>query len=339
MPAGRYVAYPLSNPDMRLETLTDSNGHYRFNGLTLDEWIFEVEHQIGWKPINTDFVKVPVAPGKQCTQVPIFRNQSPRGCIEGYKRDDLQVGLPGWNVSLQPAGGGKYVHAETDGTGYFRFDNLPVGKYEVWEETQAGWTALTPTRQTIEIEPSDEYVCETVEFINQQIERDICIDGYKIDKVGKVGLPGMLVTAKNTSTGETMEVKTDGIGYFRFSELQPGKYEVSVTEPDGWEAVGPSKQVVMVEWPPKLQCTSVKFYDRQTHAKPAPITTTATATDAEQKPMVCATWYVIKSGDTLAKIAGSQKVTLPPRSWPPTRSRTPTSSSRGRRFASRNERR
>jgi len=303
----KVAAYPLSNPDMRLETLTDTNGRYRFNGLTLDDWIFEVEHQTGWKPINTDFVKVPIEAGKQCTQVPIFRNQSPRGCIEGYKRDDLEVGLPGWNISLQPkddgkykhaATDGKYMHAETDGTGYFRFDNLPAGKYDVWEEMQGGWTALTPTRVSVEIEPSDEYACETVEFINQQIPRDICIDGYKLDQNGGSGLPGVTVTAKNMDTRESLEVETDGLGYFRFSELTPGKYEVSVKEPKGWVAVGPTMQVVKVDWPPKDQCTTVKFYDRQKEAKPEP-------------PVHgCIDWHTVKSGDTLARIAGHYKVSV-----------------------------
>jgi LysM repeat protein/uncharacterized surface anchored protein len=301
------VAYPVSSPDMRLETTTDSHGRYRFNGLTLGDWIFEVKPQTGWKPINTDFVRVPIEAGKQCTQVPIFRNQSPRGCIEGYKRDDLQVGLPGWNISLQPVDGGKYVHAETDGTGYFRFDNLPVGKYDVWEDMQPGWTALTPTRQTIEIVANDEYVCETVEFINQQVERDICIDGYKLDEYGNVGLAGVAVTAVNKSTGDAMEVNTDGLGYFRFSELTPGKYEVSVTEPEGWVTVGPSTQVVTVDWPPKLHCTTVKFYDKQAHPKPdgKPVKPETRPTDWETGPTKgCADWYVVASGDTLAKIAG-----------------------------------
>jgi hypothetical protein len=62
----KVTAYPLSNPDMALETLTDSTGRYRFNGLTLEDWVFEVEHQTGWKPINTDFVKIPIEAGKQC---------------------------------------------------------------------------------------------------------------------------------------------------------------------------------------------------------------------------------------------------------------------------------
>jgi len=300
----KVVAYPLSNPDMRLETLTDTNGRYRFNGLTLDDWIFEVEHQTGWTPINTDFVKVPIEPGKQCSQVPIFRNQSPRGCIEGYKRDDVKIGLPGWNISLQPVGGGKYLHAETDGTGYFRFDNLPVGKYEVWEEMQGGWTPLTPTRVSLEIKPSDEPVCEAVEFINQQVPRDICIDGYKLDQNGNVGLPGVAVSAKNVTTGETIDVTTDGLGYFRFSQLNPGKYEVSVKEPEGWVAVGPTTQTVTVSWPPKDKCAAVKFYDRQKGAKPDG------KPDHPSQPDGCIDWHTVKGGDTMAKIASQYKVPL-----------------------------
>jgi hypothetical protein len=307
----KVTAYPLSNPDMALETLTDSTGRYRFNGLTLEDWVFEVEHQTGWKPINTDFVKVPIEAGKQCTQVPIFRNQSPRGCIEGYKRDDLKVGLPGWNVSLQPVGSRKYLHAETDGTGYFRFDNLPVGKYDVWEEMQGGWTALTPTRVQVEILPSDEYTCETVEFINQQVPRDICIDGYKLDQVGNVGLPGVAVTAKNKLTNEKLEATTDGLGYFRFSDLEPGKYEVSVQEPEGWVAVGPTTQVVSVAWPPKAQCVPMKFYDRQKGAKPdKPGYEYPKDGKPQEPPPGCGDWHQVAGGDTLAKIAGRYHVPM-----------------------------
>ncbi len=86
------VAYPESDPTMQMTTTTDPHGYYRFDGLGLGNWVFEVQHQVGWTPINTDRVKVNVTGGKYCTQVPIFRNQSPRGCVEGYKRDGLQCG-------------------------------------------------------------------------------------------------------------------------------------------------------------------------------------------------------------------------------------------------------
>jgi LysM repeat protein len=288
------TAYPQDDPTMRMTTTTDPRGYYRFNGLTLGKWVFEVEHKVGWTPITPDSVVVNITGGKYCTQVPTFRNRSPRGCIEGYKRDDLQVGLPGWNISLQPVGGGQYMHQLTDGTGYFRFDNLPVGKYEVWEEMQPGWAPLTPTKYIVEVVPSDEKICSQVEFVNKQVARDICIDGYKLDRQGNVGLPGFVITAKELATGEVQTATTDGLGYFRFSNLNPGKYEVSVTEQEGWVPVGPTSQVVTVSWPPKLECVRVKFYDRQ----PGP------------QPPGCRYWHVVQKGQTLSGLAAWYGVTL-----------------------------
>ena len=298
------VAYSESDPALQLKATTDSKGYYRFNGLTLDNWVFEVQPQVGWTAIDTDFVKIPIKAGEYCTQVPIFRNQSPRGCIEGYKRDgaDRKIGLPGWSISVQPVGGGIITTAKTDGTGYFRFDNLPVGEYEVWETAQAGWAPVTPTKYVVKLEPKDKYTCEPVEFINKQVARDICIDGYKLDEYGKVGLPGFAVTAKNAATGDVLEAKTDGLGYFRFGKLDSGKYEIAVAEQEGWTPVGASMQTVTVDWPPKLTCTTVKFYDEQVGpSTPAP--------DPAPDDGTCSSYYTVKYGDTLADIAAVQGTT------------------------------
>ncbi|OIO95426.1 MAG: hypothetical protein AUK03_05540 [Anaerolineae bacterium CG2_30_64_16] len=289
------VAYPESDPTMQMTTTTDPHGYYRFNGLGLGNWVFEVQHQVGWTPINTDQVKVNITGGNYCTQVPVFRNQSPRGCVEGYKRDDLQVGLAGWNISLQPVGGGQSMHRNTDGTGYFRFDNLPMGEYELWEEMQAGWAPLTPTKYLVSVTPNDDGVCTQAEFVNQQAPRDICIDGHKYDTYGRVGLPGFLVTAKELATGNVLNATTDGLGYFRFGGLNPGKYEVTVTEKDGWVAAGPLIQVVTVAWPPKLTCTPVDFYDRQSGTPP---------------PSQCRYWHVVQDCQTLSGLAAWYGVPL-----------------------------
>jgi hypothetical protein len=190
-----------------------------------------------------------------------------------------------------------YQHVTTDGTGYFRFDNLPVGKYEVWEELQNGWTPLTPTKYVVEVVPSDDRVCSRVEFVNKQVPRDICIDGHKLDWYGKVGLPGFVVTAKNTKTGEAMEATTDGIGYFRFGNLAPGTYEISVKEKPGWVPVGAAKQWVTVDWPPKQTCDRVTFYDRQMPTPmPGPI-------PGPIPGPVCRYWHVVRHGQTLSGLA------------------------------------
>ncbi len=293
------VAYAAADPALKLKITTDSKGHFRFNGLTLGDWVFQEEHMVGWEPINSDVVKVPITAGVQCVQVPVFRNQSPRGCVEGYKRDNQEVGLPGWDVSLQHVDDGEPQHVITDGTGYFRFDDLPVGTYNVWEEMQSGWVPLIPTKHVVEVVPNDEYVCERVDFMNQQVPRDICIDGYKLDKAGNVGLPGFLVSATNVATGETLDATTDGLGYFRFGGLAPGKYEIAVGEQDGWVPVGPTTQTVAVDWPPQYTCTTVKFYNQQEGVKPPP----PPPPPPPPHDGACGADHVVKSGQTLAGIA------------------------------------
>lgn len=292
-------AYSEADPAMQMTATTDAHGYYRFVGLTLGNWIFEEEVKTGWKPITPDKVKIAIT-GGACTKVPIFRNQSPRGCVEGWKRDDQGFGLPGWNVSLKPVGGGTVLHADTDGTGYFRFDNLPLGKYEVWEELQVGWEPTQPTKQVVEVIARDKPVCERVEFENRQVPRDICIDGYKLDTNGKVGLPGFTVTAKHLQSSTVMTATTDGLGYFRFSTLAPGTYEVKVAEQSGWVPVGPSAQTVSVDWPPKLDCKRVIFYDRQKTDPPPP---------PRPRPL-CVKWHVVQKGQTLSGIAGLYGVTV-----------------------------
>jgi LysM repeat protein len=294
------LAFSATNPAEVLSTVTDEEGHYRFNGLTLGEWVIRVKRQTGWTPITADSVTVNLAGGECCTQVPIFRNQSPVGCIEGFKRDNLGYGLAGWNITLKPKSGEPSQHAFTDGTGHYLFEGLPTGKYEVYEELQSGWTPVTPTKYEVELMPRDGQACARIQpFINKQVPRDICIDGYKRDKVDEVGLPDWQVEAKNLATGEVLSATTDGIGYFRFSNLQPGEYQVTMGEKDGWREVGPASRVVAVDWPPKDECMSVEFYNRQEGTPPPQ------RPDRPDRPRHdgCRTIHTVHFGESLNMIA------------------------------------
>ena len=290
----KITATSESDPSLVMTTTTDLNGYYRFNDLTLDNWIFTESHEIGWTTINTDTLKVAVTAGSQCTQVPAFRNRSPHGCVEGYKRDDLQVGLPGWYISLAPAAGGAAIEQVTDGTGYFRFDDLPVGEYRITEQNQFGWSPVSPTTYVVDVVPSDDASCAIVTFVNKQVERDICIDGYKVDANGGVGLPGFVVTATQLSTGNVQTVTTDGLGYFRFSNLEPGSYNVTVAEQEGWEGVGSLSRVVTVEWPAQQTCTTLDFYDQQSAEVTPP---------DDDNSSGCSAWHTVQWGQTLADIS------------------------------------
>jgi hypothetical protein len=307
-------ASSLADPATVMTTTTDAQGHYRFVGLTLGTWVFSETHQTGWTAITSDTVKVDVTAGRSCTQVPIFRNRAPQSCIEGIKRDDPNgkvpsAGLPGWSILLQPTGGGAIQKRITDGTGAFRFDGLPVGDYDVWEQPQVGWEPVSPTKVTVTVAASDEPLCSRVEFINRQTPRDICIDGFKLDSHGNVGLPGFTMTAEYLGpsklvTTTVMTATTDGIGYYRFSSLTPGSYKVSVGEMPGWSPVGASSRTVKVDWPPKYVCTRANFWDRQ--GTPPPVDPPSDNSSNNS----CRAWHSVKSGQTLAGVAAQYGTTI-----------------------------
>ena len=299
-------AFSAANPDKVISTVTDAEGYYRFNGLTAGEWVFRVKDQTGWKPIDSDTAKVEIAAGSSCTKVPTLRSRPPRGCIEGFKRDNQGYGIAGWKVTLNPKSGDSSQHAWTDGTGYYVFDELAMGTYEVYEERQPGWAAVTPMKYKVELKPSDKDDCARIQpFVNKQVPRDICIDGYKLDEADNVGLPDWPVEAKNLATEEVLKTTTDGVGYFRFSNLQPGQYKVTVGEKEGWVRVGPTSRTVAVAWPPKNECVNLEFYNRQEKTPHQD-----SAGDDGPGDGGCRAVHTVCSGDTLNKIAAWNDTSL-----------------------------
>jgi len=92
----------------------------------------------------------------------------PVGCVEGYKVDDQHVGLPDWEIHARPAGSAtpEFV-ATTDGTGYFRFDDVPVGDWHFWEVMQPGWEPVTSSAFDAAVPPGPE--CISIRFKNRQL--------------------------------------------------------------------------------------------------------------------------------------------------------------------------
>ena len=90
------------------------------------------------------------------------------GCISGYKVDDLHVGLPGWTIHTRPVGSTTPEYtAVTDGSGYFEFQGLMAGQWEVWEEMQSGWEPVTSER--FEVTVFSGRNCTQVRFKNRQV--------------------------------------------------------------------------------------------------------------------------------------------------------------------------
>jgi len=265
-------AWPKDDPDSILQTTTDSDGRYRICGVTLGTWVFAEERQLGWTALAAEEQQIDIQfPGAgKDVQAPIFRNAPPRGCIEGWKVDELEVGLPMWNITVQNVATSQTWHRWTDGTGYFQVCGLPMGDYLVWEEMQTGWKPVTAPEVEVTLEASEEDVIAMVVFVNAQVPRDICIDGYKRDGFDGAGLPNWQVRLLDTAGNQVAVTNTDGTGYYRFGALEAGTYVVEESAEEGWRSTSGTSRTVTVSFPPRHECTSVDFTNVQTTAAPLP---------------------------------------------------------------------
>lgn len=226
-------------------------------------------------------------------------------CVDGYKVNDNHQGLFGWQIRAQLADGSGPLYSQvSDASGYFRFDQLPLGVYRFWEVLQPGWTAVTaPSFDVPLLEPGQQ--CLRIRFKNRlaspsqgrfylpMLLRQIvfaaptetpgpatatpvgagCVTGRKID-VTMTGLPGWTVTLQ-AAGGPLRSALTDGLGRFRFDGVPAGQYTVAEVLQTGWVPVFPPSAAVLVA--AGSQCAEVTFQNRQ--ATPtATATATATAT-------------------------------------------------------------
>lgn len=149
--------------------VTDGAGGYRFEGLPLGVYHMWEDMQSGWEAATLPEFEVTLTDA-QCVQTR-FKNRQVtpnEGCIEGRKIDDLHVGLPGWTVRAQLASGaGSVLRTQTDGAGYYRFDNLPFGVWRLWEEMQSGWEPVTPPELQVTVAAAG--ACIETRFTNRQI--------------------------------------------------------------------------------------------------------------------------------------------------------------------------
>jgi hypothetical protein len=147
-------------------TVTDENGYFFFNTLSLGSWVVSEDLQPGWEPVTAPKFSVQVTEPFQCETVR-FKNRTQYACLDVFKRDEIDgVGLPGWKITLQPAYGGSAVEGITDGSGWVRFNELTPGTYIVKEDLAPGWTPASPDELEVELTASGR--CGVVNFCNIQ---------------------------------------------------------------------------------------------------------------------------------------------------------------------------
>lgn len=157
-----------SNEDtgQQFSTVTDENGYFSFNTLSLGNWVISEELQPGWEPVTAPEFTVNLTEPFECTTVR-FKNRTQFACVDVFKKDEFDgAGLPGWKITLQPAFGGEATPGITDGTGWVRFSELTPGTYTITEEVLPGWTPTSAEEVTVDLAASGS--CSVINFYNIQ---------------------------------------------------------------------------------------------------------------------------------------------------------------------------
>jgi len=224
---------------------TDANGQVTFQNLPLGLWTVTEQLQEGWISDGSSSRRVNLAQPSLVCQVETFRNIRTT-CIEGYKINHLEMGLPGWIIYAVNQATAETRQTVTDNNGFFRFDNLIRGTWVISEEQRTDWTPVTPSEFSIAaVEPRTPGQCYQVRFKNRFPHS--CLEVYKVDAHDRAGLPGWNITLQPAYGGNSITKATDGIGHVRFEQLPPGEYIVSEETKPGWFPITEQSRQITLE--------------------------------------------------------------------------------------------
>lgn len=288
-----------------LTAVTDGNGLAQFTGLALGDWTVTEEVKDWWRPVGADSKPVSLEEPGVCVDVE-FTNE-PLGCIDGYKINDLDEGLGGWEITATNSDTGDKIVTMSNEDGYFYFQDLSLGTWVISEEIQEGWEAVTPSEFSVDVR--EPFVCEHVRFKNRT--PFACVDVFKKDAVDGVGLPGWMIDLKPAYGGTSQIDITDGTGWVRFDNLPAGIYTIKETVLDGWDSVTPES--VTVELYASGKCTVINFENIQENMKPPepPPAPKPHKPPKDHGTCNCNAWYTVQHGDTLSAIARRFNTTVP----------------------------
>lgn len=206
----------------------------------------------GWTalgPTSNDFG--PAVSGAEYTHT--FANFE-NGSISGRKFDDVDQNgewdegeptIAGWTIFL--SNGEDSVSTATGQDGTYAFSNVGPGSYTVYEEIQVGWVQTYPDFTTYTFDPllSGTESADN-DFGNFHLGR---ISGFKFNDLdgdgtwdeGESGLDGWTICLNGiencvvTGTGDWPD------GYYEFTGLTAGSYDVYESQQDGWVPTTPTE--------------------------------------------------------------------------------------------------
>gem|GEM_PF-1918435 len=307
-----------------LAGVTGTNGEFCFEGLELGDWNLNEVPQTGWTQVSAPSNPINLTTYQDCSQVPrqVFVNKpaEPLGCIDGYKINDLEQVLPGWTIKATNLTTNAVQQQVTNSAGFFQFTGLAFGNWQVEEVMQTGWTAVTPSSFPVTVNSTE---CKHVRFKNRT--QFACLDVWKKDAYDGVGLPDWVINLQPAFGGNPVAPQaTNGQGWTRFIQLQPGFYDVWEEAKVGWNPIG-ANIYRQIKLEASGTCAIVTFCNLQdnmslpgnqactsgvsgTSSSPSVLTTVTSVTAPPTN--VCTQSYTIRSGDTFYEIASKFNIML-----------------------------
>ncbi|MBS4028758.1 MAG: InlB B-repeat-containing protein, partial [Ignavibacteriales bacterium] len=180
--------------------------------------------------------------GKTFTVLPLT------GTITGLKFHDAnangvkdigETGIPDWKIKIF---GPTNDSAQTNASGIYTFNNVPVGNYVVSEVQQIGWVQTYPTapgfysfslaaNQTVSGKDFGNYQLGSISGIKFHD-----LNGNGSRDAGEEGLTGWKIKLSGTKTDSVL---TDVSGHYVFTSLAPGNYVVNEVLQPNWAQTKP----------------------------------------------------------------------------------------------------
>jgi len=247
-----------TGPDGTLEFEVNRSGTYRL----------VEEDRIGWTHVNpaSGMTLLTIISG---TIIPVqmFGNFH-KVCIPVFKFSDIdgdgyfeplcgEQPIQGWNFTLWEFVDCSWVEIVTKATdvnGFACFCVDHAGLYKITEEARAGWIWIVPRsgEYIVSVESGDEFQCPFV-FGNFKFGK---ITGHKYNDLngngmfdeGEPGLAGWVIHFEvDWPFYMTGKATTDENGYYEFTGLPPGVYDVWEEGQEGWVPTSPSEVTVEIQ--------------------------------------------------------------------------------------------
>ena len=262
-----------------------TNGRARYTNLQPGQYNITETVPSGWQQLSVtpSSGTVSVTSGASCATI-VFKNKqnqttppppSPAtGCIdiikETYNANGQSITPIAFTFKINNQ---NPIQSGTNGRA--RYTNLQPGQYNITETVPSGWSQLSVTPSSGTVNVTSGASCATIVFKNKQNAttppppQTGCIDIVKetYDTNGARLTPTAQFTFKLNNQNP---LQNDGSGRARYTNLQPGQYQVTESVPSTWQQLSVSPSNGMVTVTAGSTCATVTFKNKQVITTPPP---------------------------------------------------------------------